>query len=149
MLLTPHAVVGATIGALVPNPVLSVQLALGSHFLLDTVPHWQETLPPYTPHRGTWVRIPIDAGLSVSLVEYIARSRRSAGAAVWITAGTAMAPDLDSVLYAIPRLVEGESALTRYLRWHVSIQRETASLLGLLPQILVILSCLIAVRRRR
>ena len=148
MLLTPHAVVGATIGVLVPNPALSVPLALGSHFLLDAVPHWQETLPPYTPHRGTWVRIPIDAGLSVSLVGYIARSRHSA-AAVWLTAGAAMAPDLDSVPYAIPRLVEGESAMTRYLRWHVGIQRETSSLLGLLPQILVILVCLIAVRRRQ
>lgn len=44
MLITPHALTGAAITVLVPNPLVSVPLAIGSHFVLDMIPHWQETL---------------------------------------------------------------------------------------------------------
>ena len=149
MLLTPHAVTGATIGALVPYPALAIPLAIGSHYLLDMVPHWQETLPPYTPHKGTWIRAPIDLGLGIGLVRVIARSRGDRTATIWLAAAAALAPDLDSLAHAIPSSNESGTLVRRYLRWHVKIQRETPSLLGLLPQILLVLLCLDWTKRRR
>ena len=41
MILTTHAVVGATIVVSIPNhPILGFVLAFASHFLLDSIPHW-------------------------------------------------------------------------------------------------------------
>jgi len=40
MLETPHVAVGAAIALKIPNPFISIPLALASHFILDRVPHW-------------------------------------------------------------------------------------------------------------
>jgi hypothetical protein len=45
MLELPHAVVGATIAVLIPEPAISLPLALASHFIMDLYPHWN-------PHIG-------------------------------------------------------------------------------------------------
>lgn len=142
MLLSPHAVTGATIAAFVPNPALSFPAAIASHFLLDTVPHWQETLPPYTPHAGTWIRVPVDVGLAVGLVSQIARSHPERARSIWMAACAAMVPDIDSVLSVLPGLAPSET-LRRYTRWHVRLQNETGSLWGLVPQVGLILACLL------
>jgi hypothetical protein len=138
MLLTPHAVMGATVGALIDKPVLALPVAIASHYLLDAVPHWQETLPPYTPHAGTWVRIPIDIGLGAGLATLIARRRPADAPRICAAAVAAVLPDVDSLLPASFR-DKSIGPLGRYLRWHVDIQRETASLWGVLPQLVVAL----------
>ena len=40
MLLTPHTLVGVTIGSTVHDPYLAVPLSFGMHFMGDLVPHW-------------------------------------------------------------------------------------------------------------
>lgn len=40
MLETPHVLVGAAIATQIPNPAVSIPLALISHVLLDRIPHW-------------------------------------------------------------------------------------------------------------
>lgn len=40
MTATGHALVGAAIGAQIANPIVSLPLALISHFLGDKLPHW-------------------------------------------------------------------------------------------------------------
>ena len=40
MLDASHAVIGASLAKLVPNPVLGLPLALALHFAGDLVPHW-------------------------------------------------------------------------------------------------------------
>lgn len=40
MIAAAHAVVGAALAVSVTNPVVGLPLVLGSHFLLDMVPHW-------------------------------------------------------------------------------------------------------------
>jgi hypothetical protein len=40
MTLTTHAVVGATLATLTPNPVLGFIIGFGSHYFLDAIPHW-------------------------------------------------------------------------------------------------------------
>lgn len=46
MLETPHVVVAAAIAVKIANPALAIPLALGSHFVLEKVPHWN-------PHLNT------------------------------------------------------------------------------------------------
>jgi hypothetical protein len=40
MLLTPHVLVGITVGTAISNPNIAVPLSFGMHFLGDLVPHW-------------------------------------------------------------------------------------------------------------
>lgn len=40
MTATAHALAGAVIAAKITNPYLAYPLALGSHFLMDIIPHW-------------------------------------------------------------------------------------------------------------
>ena len=40
MTATAHALVSAAIARAVPNPYLAIPLAITSHFIMDTVPHW-------------------------------------------------------------------------------------------------------------
>lgn len=101
MLVTPHAVVGATVGVLIPARTPAISIALCSHFVLDTVPHWQETLPPYTPHRGTWMRVPVDLTLGVILTRWIARGSAERGH-IWCAALASVIPDLDFVWFLAP-----------------------------------------------
>ena len=141
MLTTPHAVAGATIGVLVTNPLLVIPIAIGSHFVLDSVPHWQETLAPYIPTKKTYVRIPLDIALSVGLVVLISHWNPSATASIWLGAVFANVPDLDSIVVLVPSLNKG--VVEKFWDWHCKIQRETSSLWGLVPQLAVILIGLI------
>ena len=45
MILTPHIIVGAVIGAKTQDLGLIVILALLSHFIMDKLPHWDYDLP--------------------------------------------------------------------------------------------------------
>jgi len=40
MLVSSHALIGASLARLVPNPLFGYPLALGFHFLADLIPHW-------------------------------------------------------------------------------------------------------------
>jgi len=40
MLASSHALIGASLAQLIPNPVLGYPLAFGFHFLADLIPHW-------------------------------------------------------------------------------------------------------------
>jgi hypothetical protein len=148
MLITPHCVAGATLGKLVGRPLIAIPLAVASHYALDLVPHWQETLPPYTPHAGTWVRIPIDLALSLYLVHLIAPSAGPNGWTIWLAALGGAAPDLDALIPLIPQKRALCGPVAHYLQWHVAIQRETASLWGLAPQLALVCACLLLSRWR-
>ncbi len=141
MLVTPHAVTGATIAIIVPYPIVSIPLSLGSHFLLDTVPHWQETLPPYAQSRATWTRIPIDVALSIGLVWLIANAHPEKKLLIWVTALAAVIPDIDTLALIIPSLFKNRLG-KRYWDFHCAIQKETQSFVGILSQLLVSLLCL-------
>lgn len=137
MLTTPHAVTGAAIATLVPNPVVAIPLAILSHYALDTVPHWQETLAPYTPTTKTWIRIPIDIALSLTLVYLIARHHPAQIGVIWASAIAANVPDLDSLLVLTPALLQ-KGIIKKYWDWHCNIQNETSSWFGVVTQLIVI-----------
>src|SRR5215831_4343927 len=111
MLLTPHAIVGAVIGVCLKHPLKVIPVAILSHFLLDTIPHWQETLAPYRPGLATWVRLPLDALLALCGVAWIIRrSQQRGGKALAASAivGTlaGLAPDVDALACANPLLLK-------------------------------------------
>lgn len=145
VLITPHAVTGAAIGAIVGgNPLVIVVAAIASHYLLDSMPHWQETLAPYTPTWRTWVRIPIDLVLGVCLVTLVAYWHPEHVWLVWLGAAAGNLPDLDTLLIIFPRFKHG--VLRRHYEWHCKIQRETSSFIGVITQFVTVTVAMIAAR---
>lgn len=147
MLITPHALTGAAVGTLVTNPLLVIPLAICSHFILDSVPHWQETLAPYTPTKKTYIRIPIDVALTVTLVWVAVQWQPDHTAPMLLGAVTANMPDLDVMTIVIPKL--RRNLIAKYWDWHCRIQRETASLFGVLTQLIVIGLSLVVIYESR
>ncbi|MDO8570693.1 MAG: hypothetical protein Q7R97_03865 [Candidatus Daviesbacteria bacterium] len=137
MLITPHALVGATIAVSINNPFLALPLAVGSHFVLDKIPHWQEILYPYRVTHKTWIRIPLDLFLSLILVYLITQHHPTKALIIWVTAFLAVFPDLDGIAFSYPHLFK-IPVLKRFIDWHIKIQNETSSLWGLVPQIIII-----------
>ena len=146
MLTTPHAAAGIAIGALVGNPYVVIPVAITSHFVLDAVPHWQETLAPYKPTRKTYVRVPLDIALAVGITIVATHWQPDYAAAIWLGSIFANMPDLDTIVILIPKLKRG--IVSKYWDWHCRIQRETASLWGIVPQVLVIAASLVLVKLR-
>lgn len=67
MLSTPHLLVGAAIVRAIPDPFISLPLALLSHFALDSIPHWDGS--PKAPFGlKTSILVIIDYALGASLV---------------------------------------------------------------------------------
>jgi hypothetical protein len=152
MLLTPHALVGAALGLRLKHPLKAIPAAVASHFLLDTVPHWQETLFPYRPNVATWIRLPIDLTLAVLGVAWIARQgrkrQRGLASAVVVGALAGTLPDLDALASTQPLLLRN-GLLRRYFLWHCGIQDETPKRWGLVPQVAVSLIALAMALPRR
>lgn len=136
MLTTPHAAAGIALGVVLGNPLLVIPAAVASHFLLDCVPHWQETLAPYKPTWKTYVRVPIDITLAVGITIFAAHEAPQHAAAIWAGAVAANVPDFDSLVVLVPNIKRG--LIRRFWDWHCAIQRETSSLWGLVPQLAVV-----------
>lgn len=147
MLTTPHAITGAAIGALLPSPLLVVPLAIGSHFVLDSIPHWQETLAPYTPTKKTYIRVPIDIALAIALVWFSVHWQPNHVSTIWLGAIMANVPDLDVITVLMPRLRQG--LIKNYWDWHCKIQREISSMWGVVTQLIVIAISLAVVYETR
>lgn len=144
MLITPHVLTGAAIATLIPIPYISIPLALGSHFLLDNIIHWQETRYPYIPTMATWIRIPIDLILSIAMIWFITKRHPNNSLNIWLTAFAAAAPDLNSIAVFLPQLRSSQLFLN-YCTFHEKLQRETASWWGIVPQaVLTIISIIIS-----
>ena len=77
MLETPHVIVGAAIATHVVNPALALPLALGSHFILDRIPHWNphlftETQKYGQPSQQSTIIVWVDVGLALGLGLFVA-----------------------------------------------------------------------------
>lgn len=136
MLITPHAVTGATIAVLVPHPFLALPLAVASHFVLDSMPHWQEIVYPYDVTWKTWLRIPIDIVVAVTLVTLIIQTHPGQAPLIVLSTLAAIAPDADTLLiiWKKPHKIRW---LKKFFDWHNKIQWETKSFWGVVTQVLL------------
>jgi len=148
MLETPHVAFGAVIAKAIPNPLISVPLALASHFLLDVTPHWNPHLNTEIKKYGkltnnTLLVIGLDLASSVLLTGFFLKSSL---------------PDstlflnilLCSVASVLPDAVEGpyfifgwkNKIVDKWIKFQKSIQVDANLFWGLLTQVLVVLGAL-------
>ena len=145
MLETPHVIVGAAIAYKVVNPALALPLALGSHFVLEKVPHWNPHLNSETEKYGKPTKkstqiVIIDVILSLSAGFFIAsKVLPDTGHAITILAACFLA--------ALPDIIEGpyfflgirSKIIKKWIAFQSSIQSDAPKFLGLTTQLITIL----------
>ena len=150
MLETPHVLVGAAIAAKVTNPALAIPFALGSHFLLDKIPHWN----PHTyteakkygkPRRETSIIAGFDSSLALFsglTIAYFFSQFSLSHALVIVTACFfSVLPDISKIPYYYFGRKKG--LLKKWVDIERAIQVEVKSpLLGILTQLSVSLAAI-------
>lgn len=103
MTATGHAIVGAAIATLVPNPVLSLPIAFLSHFAGDKLPHWDVMTDKNKTKKQIFIQSVLDVLLSFTLVGiiFIYFLRVSNPAIIFLGAFAAQLPDWLELPYFI------------------------------------------------
>ncbi len=71
MTATGHAVIGVVIAAVIPNPVIGIPLAVGSHVLADLFPHWDPGTNRKEKTKNEFIRDAIIDVLTSIIVVYL------------------------------------------------------------------------------
>lgn len=146
MLETPHVIVGAAIATKVVNPALAIPLALGSHFILDKVPHWNPHLFTETekygqPSQQSTVVALVDVGAALGLGLFVA-SRYSdepmRAAVVLACCLASVLPDLVKWPYYF--LKKRGGILEKWVLFERSLQVDTSFWPGIFTQAAVIVA---------
>ncbi|MBN1168836.1 hypothetical protein JXA63_03000 [Candidatus Woesebacteria bacterium] len=144
MLETPHVVVGAAIAASVSNPMLSLPLALGSHFLLDRIPHWNPHTYTETEKYGkirnsSMIIASVDTAIAFLIGSYIAYTYLPDYKMSFVIITACFLSVLPDVIKSPFYLMKNKNGLLKkYINFERSLQVEIGIYLGLLTQLLVI-----------
>ena len=145
MLELPHTLVGAAIATAIPNPAISLPLALASHFITDYIPHWNPHLNTELKTNGkisttSKIIIIIDAGLALMLGTLIASQALpdfNRFLIIMLACFLAVVPDVAEIPYYFLGLKVGW--IERLIAWQRTHQWNVAPFWGILTQAIVIL----------
>lgn len=148
MLEAPHVAVGAAIASKIPNPLIAIPLAFGSHFILEKIPHWNPHLNTelkrygHVTKKSTYLII-VDVAFALG-IGFLFAYQALPNTFHFLTI---LAASLASVL---PDLIEGpyffmkvkNKWLMKWLEFQKSIQADTTVIPGLATQAVTIALCL-------
>lgn len=146
MLETPHVAVGAAIAVKVANPLISLPLAFGSHFLLDRIPHWNPHTYTETQKHGklkksSLIVASIDTSAALILGFTVALTKGGNLSDIFVIILACFLSVLpDVVKYPYFLFHNRNGILKKYINWERSIQVETGVLVGMIIQITIVLS---------
>lgn len=97
MIITPHVATGLAIGLMLQRPWLAFLLALGSHFVLDVIPHWDPDIR--NPRKAFPILL---ADLTVASLIFFAVAESHENRLLALTAGSfgGVLPDLIEVAWS-------------------------------------------------
>ena len=144
MLETPHVIVGAAIAYKVTNPALALPLALGSHFILDMVPHWNPHLNTEAkkfgkPTTKSTIIVAVDAVTSLISGFYIASlAQPNTAHSLSILAASffAVLPDVIEGPYFFLKMKS--KIIEKWIKIQTKLQTNISTIPGLLTQIVTI-----------
>jgi len=153
MLETPHVFVGAAIAAAIPNPFIAIPLAFASHFVLETIPHWNPHLNTETekfgaPTKRSTAITAVDSTLALASGSFIAyHALPNSGQAILILACCffAVLPDVLEGPYFFLHMKA--AWVKKWIAIHKSIQSDTTFYWGLLTQSLTILAAILWLKK--
>lgn len=148
MLETPHVLVGAAIATKVVHPALAIPLALGSHFILEKVPHWNPHLNSETKKYGrvtkkTIIICVIDSLTALLAGSFIAsRALPNTGyaATIFFSCFAAALPDVVEAPYYF--LGIKNKIIKKWIEFQRPMQENASLIPGLLTQFVVIIAAL-------
>lgn len=159
MILTPHIIVGATIGAKTNHLGLIIILGLFSHLILDKIPHWDyintgiKDFPKNKNFKKLFIdliKIAIDGIIGLSIVFLIIRQTYQLTNLFFILSGIFFSILPDIILFSAhiigPRKFSEkyENFHHKFLHYHKNKQKEgKITFLGIITQILVIILSII------
>lgn len=141
---TPHVAVGAAIASKIPNPLISVPLALASHFVLDKIPHWNphfytETQKYGYPLKSSIAITAIDVVTALGLGVYVANTAAITPAhklTILACCFASVLPDVSKGPYFF--LKQRGVTMKKWVDFERSLQVDTTVLPGTISQLLVI-----------
>ncbi len=144
MLETPHVVVGAAIASSVVHPALAIPLALGSHFVLETIPHWNPHLNRETDRFGkptakTTAIVIADATVALLIggsIAYRALPNTALALTILFACFASVLPDLAEAPYFF--LGVRKQFIKNWISTQKKLQADANIWVGLLTQAIVI-----------
>ncbi len=137
MLTITHAMAGAAITSVIPNPAISLPLAFGSHFVMDRLPHWPDDATKKKLAKKVYLVVLID--VFVAFVGTLFLAATTANNLLYWGALSASIMDIDVVFYHEKFIDFFKKPLPKPLsRLHGSNQNETDSTWGIVIQLAVI-----------
>jgi hypothetical protein len=146
MLETPHVFIGAAIATIFPNPFIAIPLAFASHFVLETVPHWNPHLNTETekygkPTRRSTAITAVDSTLALvsgSFIAYQALPNLEQAILILACSFASVLPDVLEGPYFFLKV--RTSWVKKWIAFQKSIQNDTNIYLGLFTQAAIILA---------
>jgi len=137
MLIITHAAVSAAIASMIPNPVISLPLAFGGHFVLDKIPHWPDDAAEKKLSKNIYKVVSVDLIVSIVAIFWLARVTSNV-IIVWAALiGSIM--DIDAMFYHRKFIDIFKTPLPKPLsRFHGKVQNETGSVWGIVIQLAII-----------
>ena len=137
MLTITHAMAGAAIASVIPNPAISLPLAFGSHFVMDRAPHWPDDDTKKKLAKRIYIIVLIDVFVAIIGTLFLARTT-SNNLIVWgALSGSIM--DIDAMFYHGKFVDIFKTPLPKPLsRLHGGVQNETGSIWGIVIQLAII-----------
>src|SRR3989338_6552887 len=139
MLLTPHAVVGAVIGSGILGPDFQrawiiAPLSIGSHFLLDSIPHWD--LDTEELEKKDVLVVLLDIVLAC-FITWLVTLNNPNWEMMWLGAMSASVPDTHNLFHVIFNPDKFKRYTNAHDKYHS--KREIRFLPGIALQVVVIL----------
>ena len=148
MLSTPHMLVGAAITRLVPDPNLSIPLAVASHFVFDAVPHWDGSAPKPPFKKKQVITAGLDYLLGLTII-YLLTQNSPDARLLFAGAIAATLPDIFQGILSIINYVFKKTYLASYTRFHVAIQGRLPLIMGLVTSSIVSIGALYLLKLAR
>lgn len=165
MILTTHAITGAAIASTMPNhPIVGFVLGFGSHFLLDSIPHWDYKLGSISEDKENPMNTDIKINktfifdlskiasdgligliLSLYIFAFVLNSQGNSSLILATFAGAigGMLPDALQFVYFKFRREPLVSLQKFHMFIHTKVKLNSRPLIGITSQILIIL-CVVA-----
>ena len=148
MLETPHVIVGATIATKIPNPLIAIPLALASHFLLDSIPHWNPHLNTEIKKYGSVTKVTrniviVDVVTALISGFYIASLQMPDSIhafTILLASFAAVAPDVVEGPYFFLNMKT--KFIEKWIRFQKAIQNDAPIQFGMATQVVTVLACL-------
>ena len=152
MLETPHVFSGAAIATKIPDPLIAIPLAFASHFILETIPHWNPHLNSetkkygYPTKKSTTITI-IDSSIALISGSFIAyQALPNTGHAITILAAcfASVLPDLIEAPYFFLKIKN--NVIKKWIDIQKSIQNDVSLIPGLITQYITIFAAIFWIR---